>query len=127
MPEKSDLRPKAGDFIAGALIAVCAVVFGVFFMKAQSDGETPIAQVYLDGRLIREVSLGVDTSFTVEGSYTNTVTVKDGQICVSQSDCPGGDCTRTGPLGRTGGCIVCLPNRMEIRLTGGAEADISVG
>ncbi|MDO5444901.1 MAG: NusG domain II-containing protein [Eubacteriales bacterium] len=126
MPDNSDLQLKKGDAFAAAFIIVCAVVFGFLFSNVGNAGETPIAQIYLNGRLVREASLGIDAEFTVEGEYSNTVTVKDGKIFVSESSCPGQDCVHTGPLGRSGGCIVCLPNRMEIRLTSGTETDISV-
>ena len=41
---------------------------------------------------------------------------------MAQSDCPGGDCVRTGTITRAGQSIVCLPEQVVVQLTG-ASAD----
>ena len=48
--------------------------------------------------------------------YSNTITVKDGKIAVTESDCPGEDCENCGWSDSTGRSIVCLPNEVEIRI-----------
>ena len=52
-----------------------------------------------------------------------------GRIRVSHSDCPSQDCVRTGWVSRSGGQIVCLPNRLIITITGSdaPEADAVTG
>lgn len=114
------LHWKKGDLLAAAVVVLLAVVSLCLLPALRSGGS--FAQVYLDGELIREVPLAVDQSFTVRGAYTNTVTVRDGAIAVTHSDCPTNDCVHMGWL-RDGGSIVCLPNRVEIRLVGETAVD----
>ena len=106
-----------------ALICLLAVTtFGL--MNMLRSGGT-YAQIYRDGELLREVPLSVNQTFRIRGDYTNTVTVVDGKIAVTHSDCPNLDCVHMGWL-KDGGNIVCLPNRMEIRLGGDTAVDAVV-
>ena len=50
----------------------------------------------------------------------NTVTVENGKIAITASTCPGSDCVHSGWAHRAGQAIICLPNRVEIRLIGTA-------
>lgn len=66
------------------------------------------AEIWSDGVLVRRVSLAQDQSFTVDSPYgSNTVTIQNGAIAVTQSDCPGGDCIQTG--WRQGGQPIVCP------------------
>ena len=74
------------------------------------------------------LDLRQDTVFTVEGpAGENTVTVAGGEVFVSQADCPDQVCVLHGPLRRTGGPIVCLPNRLSIEWATGADVDALSG
>ena len=121
------LRFQKGDWLAVAVTLLLAAAVFVAFMPRET-GDTPMAEIYLDGALIRQVSLDTPGEFTVTGDYTNTVTIRNGKIGVSASDCPGGDCVHSGWIGSSGRSIVCLPNRMEIRVIAvSGEVDFVVG
>ena len=60
--------------------------------------------------------------------FLMTVTVKNGKIAVTHSDCPGKDCVGCGWQSQSGRSLVCLPNRMEIRIvTAKSDVDFVVG
>ena len=82
--------------------------------------------IYQDGSLIRELSLGTDTEVVIEGDYKNVVTIKDGKAAITRSDCPGTDCVHSGWIHEAGRSIVCLPNRVELRIEGVSEVDFVV-
>ncbi len=42
---------------------------------------------------------------------------------VTASDCADQTCVRTGRLTRAGEAAICLPNRVVVRLTGGADSE----
>ena len=70
----------------------------------------------------------MEQEFTVTGDYTNTITVRDGKIAVTASDCPGHDCVSCGWVEHGGKSIVCLPNGLEIRvLADRGDVDFVVG
>ena len=77
---------------------------------------------------LKTLSLDEDTCFAISGAYTNEITVKDGQIAITASDCPGEDCVHSGSGGSVGRSIICLPNRVEIRVVAGqTDVDFVVG
>ena len=117
---RSALTFQKGDLLAVALV-ILAVLTSLLWLPRLKTGGT-FAQVLQDGEVVREVPLSVDQTFRVKGDYTNTVTVRDGKISVTHSDCPTNDCVHMGWL-KDGGAIVCLPNRVEIRLVGDTEVD----
>ena len=82
--------------------------------------------IYQEGKLIQELSLDHDTEFVIEGDYENVVTVKDGKAAITKSDCPGTDCVHSGWIHEAGRSIVCLPNRVELRIEGASEVDFVV-
>ena len=121
------LRFQKGDWLAVAVTLVLAIAVFFAFLPRET-GDVPVAEVYLDGTLVCRVTLDESQEFTVTGDYTNTVTVRDGKIGVTASDCPGGDCVHSGWIGTSGRSIVCLPNRMEIRIVSApGDVDFVVG
>ena len=111
------LRFQKGDIAAIALVlCMAAAVFACFLPGGNSEGAA--AEVYCEDELVRVVSLDEDQMFTLTGDYSNTITVRDGKIAVTESDCPGGDCVSCGWSDSAGRSIVCLPNRLEIRIVG---------
>lgn len=121
------LRFQKGDYLAVAVTLLLAAVVFLAFLPRET-GDTPMAEIYLDGTLVRRVSLDTAAEFSVTGDYMNTVIVRDGKIAVTESDCPGGDCVHSGWIGTFGRSIVCLPNRMEIRIVSApGDVDFVVG
>ena len=115
-----------GDIFAVVLVAAVAILVGVFFWTSVGTEEGSMISVYQDGKLIKEISLNDTTEFSVEGAYTNVISVKDGKAAITESDCPGTDCVHSGWIHDAGRSIVCLPNRVEIRVEGASEVDFVV-
>lgn len=116
------LRFRKGDLLAVGIVLLLIAVLFLCFLPARSNG-TAYARIYHKGQLIQSLPLDTDTTWSYEGEYSNTLTVKNGKIAVTHSDCPGGDCIACGWIGGTGRSIVCLPNSLEIRIVG-AESDV---
>lgn len=122
MAKQEFLRFQKGDFLAIAIVAVLAVLVALCFLPKGSNSPVQ-AQIYQSGDLIMTVPLEEDASFTITGKYTNVITVADGRIAVSASDCPGEDCVHSGAIHSSGRSIVCLPNSVEIRVVN-AQSDV---
>lgn len=121
------LRFQKGDMAVIAVIVLLAVLVFAAFLPRE-DAPAVYAEIYQDGKLLKTVMLFEDHEFTVTGKYTNTVTVCDGKIAVTHSDCPGGDCVSCGWADGAGRSIVCLPNGLEIRvMAGNRDVDFVVG
>lgn len=119
------LRFRKGDVLAVALVLLAAVLVFLCFLP---KGDAAYAEVYLKGELLHKLPLNRNTQITVVGEFTNTITVADGKIAVTASDCPGEDCVGCGWSNATGRSIVCLPNGLEIRIVSGqSDVDFVVG
>ncbi len=115
-----------GDILAIVIVAAIALLVSVIFWTSIGAEEGSVVHVYQEGELIREISLNVDTEFVIEGKYENVVTIKDGKAAITESDCPGTDCVHSGWIHEAGRNIVCLPNRVELRIEGTSEVDFVV-
>ena len=111
------------------LFAALALVLAALAFRPKADGAR--AEVWSDGTLVMTLDLTRDGEYDVESAFSgghNTVIVRDGQVFVSQADCPDGICVAHGPA-QAGSPVVCLPNRLIVSLTGGEQegADAAVG
>ena len=113
-----------GDVVVIFFIASLAVlVGGLFFIRTGRDkGNTVV--VYREGEKIQELLLHEDREILIENNYTNKLMVKSGKVAIVESDCPGMDCVHSGWIKEKGRSLVCLPNRVEIRIEGEAESEV---
>ena len=114
------------------VLAVLVAAGAILFAFRPKNGNFLTARIVLDNELVAEISLSdLDEPVTIEvpgAKYPITVEAEQGKIRVLHSDCPSQDCVHTGWVSRSGGQIVCLPNRLVITVTGGtAEADAVTG
>lgn len=118
---------RLGDLLAVAAVLLLAVVCFVAFLPS-GGGEAVCARIYRNGELLMTVSLDQPQEFPVQGDYCNTVTVRDGTVAITASDCPGQDCVHSGAIHSPGRSLVCLPNGLEIRVVSGqSDVDFVVG
>jgi len=104
-----------------------AIIFDVFIISViawllinNMRAENVTAVIYKNGELIDEIRLSSvteDYEFTVDG--TNTILVRHSEIGVIKADCPDQICVKTGFIESGIIPIICLPNRLEIRIKGG--------
>lgn len=97
--------------IAALLLLSLGAAALLYYGKAPGNR----AEIYSGGVLAATVDLGKDQVFTVTSpdGGSNTVTVRQGKIAVTQASCPDQWCVRQGFHNR-GGDIICLPNRLRI-------------
>ena len=110
-----------------AVIFICvmlAVFIGAVFAGRIGTSQSKTVAVYQDGNKIREISLGENTEIIIENVYTNKLMVKEGKVAIVESNCPGMDCVHSGWISQKGRSIVCLPNRVEIRMEGEMESEV---
>ena len=56
------------------------------------------------------------------------ITVSQGKVSITSSDCPGMDCVHSGAISASGRSLVCLPNGVEVRIVGRTDdVDFVVG
>ena len=110
------LHYRKGDNLAVAVVLLLAVVVLLCFLPSKSV--PAVAQVYQNGTMVKTLPLDEDQTISIAGKYTNNITVLDGKVAITKSDCPGEDCVHSGWTGSAGRSIVCLPNGVEVRIAG---------
>ena len=105
--------------IAGLL----AVSLGIWLYSLAARQEGGCAQVTIDGEVVMELPLNVDTTVVLgEGEHTNMLVIEDGCVYVSQASCPDHVCIRQGKIHYDGQTIVCLPNKLVVTIRGGESS-----
>lgn len=99
------------------ILAVAAAAAAMLFIPR---GKGVSALVTVGGETVAEMPLNTDAEFDGGGF---TVTVKDGAVYFSHSDCRDKICMNTGRLTKAGDTAVCLPQRAVITVTGGSGTD----
>lgn len=100
-----------------ATLLVCALMLGAAYAFLGGDGTFVVVEV--DGEEYARLPLDEDCELLIESEYgKNLLIIKDGKAYVKEASCPDGICVRTGAADELRS-IVCLPNRVVVRLEGG--------
>ena len=113
-----------GDVIVISFVIMLAILIGVVFWMKTGTEQGNVVAVYQEGEKIHELSLDKDTEVLIENDYTNKLIVRDKKVAIAESDCPGMDCVHSGWISGKGRSLVCLPNRVEIRIEGDADSEV---
>ena len=113
------MKTKSWAILLSVLLAV-SLGLSLWLLRPQ---QAAYAQVWSDGKLIHTLDLNVDRVVEVKtDSGSNRIEIRDGQIAVTDADCPDHYCMDRGFC--SGGVqIVCLPNKLVIRFLGATEID----
>ena len=102
------------------LILVLLALIGLSLYFALSPEKGATAEIYLDGELYETLPLSRDTRIELDHM---TVVVSDGCVRVEDADCPDKICEKRGVISRAGESIVCLPNRVVVKIGGKGEVE----
>lgn len=103
--------------IAFTLAAAAAVYF------AMRTGNVQKVRIFSDGELWGEYSLNESCIVDINGR--NTLVIENGAAYMRDADCPDKLCIRQGKIGKNGGTIVCLPNKIVVETSGGSADAVS--
>lgn len=114
------MKTKFWIFLTAAIMAVC---LGLTLWLCRSGEAASTVTVISEGKVLYTLSLAVDQTLEISTQRgTNTVTVKNGKVAVTEADCPDGHCIARGFCDR-GAQIVCLPNRLVLQFSAEAAID----
>lgn len=114
------MSTKSWMIIILAVFSASLLLSVLLFFGAPA-GNTAVVSV--DGEERFRLDLGEDCEITVDtGRGFNTITVSNGKLAVSHSDCPTQICVRRG-YANSGMPIICLPHRLSIRFLDSGTID----
>ncbi|MEE0741274.1 MAG: NusG domain II-containing protein [Emergencia sp.] len=109
---------------ADIFLFVALVFMGLFlsWLSLTDSDSGKNAVITVDGKLYGTYSVSKDQTIEIsQNGHTNKITIKDGAVQMSYSDCHNQVCVDDGKITRTNQSIVCLPNRVMVEITGGEE------
>lgn len=126
MVKKSGIRLKfcKGDAVVILFVTMLAVLIGGLFVIKTGTEKGNTVVIFREGQIIEEIPLEHEGEFLIKNSYTNKLVVKEGKVGIVESDCPGMDCVHSGWISGKGRSIVCLPNRVEVRIQEETESEV---
>ena len=123
MINEKDLKIRRNDiFLAAVILLVCIVAAGVPFLFSFQGSSVLI---YVDGKLYAEKSLNENSETDVDGLMQ--VVISEGSVSVENSVCPNGSCEHSAAISGVGESIICLPNKIMIKISGETEMDAVSG
>jgi len=114
------LRPA--DVVVFVMLAASAV-FMIWAGSGSPRAEAAV-EVTVSGETVYQGQLGQDWRYEAQGPLGKTVVVcQSGAVWVQDSPCPAKLCVRRGKITRPGEMIVCVPNRVVVRIVGLSGVD----
>ena len=111
--------------LISALLAAAGIAFGILQLAKKPGGYAVVVQ---EGREVASYPLDKDISVTIDsatGGY-NTLVIKDGKADVTAADCPDKLCVNQHSISYNGETIVCLPNKLVVKIVSEAQADVDI-
>ena len=102
------------------LIAVILIISAVFVLYGLFISEpTKSVYIFVNNEEIGNYSIVENQKIELDfdGIIGGTVVISDGFVWVENFGCPDKLCEKTGKISRVGEVIICLPNKMIIRIS----------
>lgn len=112
---KSDLK-----LIIVMILVILVIYFAVQFTKEEGTN----AIVYYEDEAILNIDLSIDNEYIVDGELGDVVLeVKNGKIRVKKENSPKNICSKEGFIGDSSRTLICLPNKIIVKIVGDSEID----
>ena len=102
-------------------LIILFLIIGIgFLIQRYYLGKSGISAIIeQDGETVAELNLNKNTEFVLNDGKggSNTITVQNGHISVTEANCPDLVCVRTGAISQTGEVIACLPHKLIITIS----------
>ncbi len=115
------MKWRKGDFIIIAVVVLIAV--GIWLFPFGRGARATKVEIYSDGKLSYTHSMDGEFEEEVSGC---TVKLSNGEASISSATCPDKVCVHTGAISKSGEIIVCVPNRVSVKISGEEEFDARV-
>ncbi len=108
------------DIVVIMIIALAAAALSaLFFLYDTRQGtsgydRTGRLVIMRDGETFGSYDLDEDRLIDI--GETNVCEIKDGRVCMKSADCPDQSCVRSHPISEPGENIVCLPNKVILKI-----------
>jgi len=112
---KSDIK-----LISILLIVVSSIFIFIYITKEEGS----LAEVYYEDKKMLIIDLNIDGEYIVDGELGDVILeVKDKKIRVKEENSPKNICSKVGFIGDSSRTLICLPNKIIVKIVGENEID----
>lgn len=120
--KRSKILTKWDIILASAVVAVC--VAGYFFTGFFLAGNEKYAVIEVDGKIFAKYNMTTLTETKyVDVNGHNTIEITRDYVKSVYADCKDRLDIKQGKITDPGQIIICMPNRMTVRITGKSRLD----
>ena len=106
------------------VIVLFVVIIGIFIFISVTKEKGSIAEVYYEDKMILSIDLSIDNEYVVDGELGDVVLeVKDGMVRVKSENSPKNICSKEGFIGDSSRTLICLPNKIIVKIVGDNDID----
>lgn len=119
---------KKADIILFLIILIFGFAVTWWSLSGSTDGQ--YVRITIAGESYGTYSLDQDQEIDIiQDGHHNHITIKNGEVSMTFSDCKNQVCVNTGAISQTKDTIVCLPNKVliEIQSQQGGNVDVITG
>lgn len=113
---------------ADILLLIALLLLGILsiaFVQLRSGDATDTVVITVDGKAFGSYPLSQDREIEVQTEFGfNRVTIQDGCVSITESDCPGHDCEAFGWISQARQVILCMPHRLCVSIEGETDVDM---
>ena len=119
---------KKGDIFLLAIFVAAAllIAFSPFLQCRGSSGKHSqplVLKIRISGELYGTYDLNKNQSIQIQNQYgSNTLSIQNGTVSMTDSDCRNQICVQTGPIEAPGQMIVCLPHELIAEITASSDS-----
>ena len=121
---------RKADIILLIVLIVCGLAASAVLAMSHSGGDTVIIEsggkpyavysLFEDRTIVVPGAPVTGTGSHAENSEYNIVEIRGGAVSVTEASCKNQVCVRHRGISQSGESIVCLPNRLVVRIEGGS-------
>ena len=117
---------KSDFALIGFLIVIISLIFILLYFG--NNKKVSNAIVYYEDKEILKIDLSKDKIYTVKGYNGDVrIKVKKKKIKVLKEDSPLHLCSKQGYISKSYESIICLPNKIVIKLENNSDIDVIAG
>ena len=116
---------KKGDYILGGIILAIGIVAMIYISSNKVEGNRVIVTV--NNQEYKELPLNKDATLEIKGDYgINLLQIKDGKADIVEATCKDGVCVHSRAISNQDETIICLPNKVIVKVVGDSNQDIII-
>ena len=111
------------DFIIIIFFVLMAVVsIALFYLNKEEGG---YVEVIVNKEIKDIFPLDENKQYTIlDGKNINKIKIEDGKVWVTDASCPDKLCVKQGKIDKDGQSVICLPNKVVIKIVSDKKDEI---